>query len=293
MLNTSQPVAHPSPDIRMIAVDLDDTLLRDDLSISDANRRALLAAEEAGVVVLLATGRVLASMLPYARQLGMLDREGYLISGNGTLLTRSDTGEELIRELLAPEDAVEVFRRIEAAGLPAEIYLGDVACASREDIWVDEDCRCSGLGKRIVPDFVDLLRSVPVPKLMIPGDPARLLDLCEQLQRQVGHRFNLVTSKPFFLEVLPGGSDKGTALRHLAEMLSIPREHVMAIGDSMNDAGMIEWAGFGVAMNNAIPRIRAIADWVTSCTNDQDGVAEAVNRFVLRVGEPACCTAAG
>ena len=272
--------------IRILAIDLDDTLLRDDLSISEANRQALLAAEELGVIVLIATGRVLSSMLPYARALGMMDREGYLISGNGTLLTRSDTGEELIRETLTTEDALALFGEIEAAGFAAEVYIGDTACASREDRWVDEDCRCSGLNKRIVTDFPALIAQTTVPKIMVPGDPAGLVSFGRRLRDRFGSRFNMVTSKPHFFEVLPGGADKGSALRHLAEMLSVPRERVMAIGDSMNDAGMIEYAGIGVAMSNALPTIRNVADWVTSRTNEEDGVAEAVGRFILRLEQP-------
>ncbi len=275
--------SHLGLQIRLLAIDLDDTLLRDDLTISRRNKQALIAAEDSGVAVLLASGRVRESMLPYARELGMLDREGYMISGNGTLLTRTDSGEELLRTAHSSADAVRFYREIDAAGFPVEVYVGNTACVSRDDPWVDEDCRCSGLQKRVVPEYEQFLRSIgEVPKLLIPADPQRLPALQQRLRQRLGSEFNLVTSKPYFLEILPAGSDKGSALAHLAAILSITRQQVMAIGDSMNDAGMIGYAGVGVAVSNALPEIVAMADWVTRATNQQDGVAEAVERFILQ-----------
>ncbi|TVQ37600.1 MAG: HAD family phosphatase [Spirochaetaceae bacterium] len=281
-------VSRISPEIRLLAVDLDDTLLRDDLTISVRNKRALTAAEDTGVTVLLASGRVRQSMLPYARQLGMLDREGYMISGNGTLLTRSDTGEELTCLRLSVDDAVRAYREIDSAGFPVQVYIGDTAYASRRDPWVDEDCRCSGLRKRVVSRYEQFLHSIEVLKLLIPADPHRIPALQQRLRTRLGDRVNLVTSKPHFLEILPPGADKGSALAHLGDMLSVPRENVMAIGDGMNDVGMIQYAGVGVAIRNAVPDVAERADWVTAGTNEEDGVAEAIERFILQ-SSPVLC----
>ncbi len=270
----------PSKAIQLLALDLDDTLLQDDLTISERDKNAILAAEHAGVQVLLASGRVREAMEYYAEELGMQERPGFMISGNGTLVTRSDGGEEIMRACLETELAVAAYRVIEEAKLPAEVYIDDTACASRDSYWVDEDCRFSRLKKRIVPEFEELLRSIPVSKMLIPGDPEQLARLKPRLEQEFGGRFDTVISKPFFLEILPKDVDKGSALRRLAEQLGIARERVMAIGDAMNDAGMLGFAGIGVAPANAVPELKALADWVTAADNQNGAVAEAIHTFI-------------
>jgi hydroxymethylpyrimidine pyrophosphatase-like HAD family hydrolase len=91
----------------------------------------------------------------------------------------------------------------------------------------------------------------------------------------------LFTSKPYFLEILPPGIDKGSALARVAEIIGVRREEVMAVGDSMNDEAMIRWAGYGVAMANGDERLKEAACLVTAGTNDEDGLADFVERYVL------------
>ena len=275
--------------VRLLALDLDDTLLQDDLTISERDRDAVLAAERAGVQVLLASGRVREAMERYAGELGMLERPGFMISGNGTLITRTDNGEEILRASLETELAVAAYRVIDAAGLPAEIYIDDTACASRDSYWVEQDCMFSGLNKRIVSDFEALLRETPAAKMLIPGDPSELAQLRPRLEQEFGGRFDTVISKPFFLEILPKDVDKGSALRRLAEQLGIAPRQIMAMGDAMNDAGMIRFAGIGVAPANAVPELKAFADWVTTADNQNGAVAEAIYAHILHadLAEPS------
>jgi hydroxymethylpyrimidine pyrophosphatase-like HAD family hydrolase len=118
-------------------------------------------------------------------------------------------------------------------------------------------------------------------KLIIPGDPMILKPLEDILRTYLDTDITLFTSKPYFLEILPPHIDKGTALAFVAGRLEIPREEVFAIGDSMNDEAMLRWAGCGVAMANSDPRIKSIAALITERTNDDDGVAEVIERYVL------------
>jgi hydroxymethylpyrimidine pyrophosphatase-like HAD family hydrolase len=101
------------------------------------------------------------------------------------------------------------------------------------------------------------------------------------LRIYVGDKASLFTSKPYFLEILPAKTDKGAALAKVAEILGIKREEVLAIGDSMNDEAMIRWAGIGVAMVNGDDRIKDIATLVTERSNDDDGVADIIERYLL------------
>lgn len=267
--------------VRLLAVDLDDTLLREDLSISEENRRSLIAAEEAGVTVLLASGRVPEAMETYADILRMRERPGYLISNNGCTITRSDTGETIYHKEIDGKTAVRVHRIAKAAGFPTEIYRGRNICVDRDNSWTDLDSRLSGLSKLVVPAYEELLLAGPPVKMVIPGEPPKVARLEEELKREFGGSLSIFISKPYFLEVLPHDADKGIALAWLAGRLGIEREQVMCIGDSNNDLGMIRWAGIGVAMANANETVKRAARHVTGNTNEEHGVAEAVQRFVF------------
>jgi len=118
-------------------------------------------------------------------------------------------------------------------------------------------------------------------KLVIPGDPMLLRPLESILKTYVGDKVTIFTSKPYFLEILPPDTGKGEALAFVVHKLGIPRESVVAVGDSMNDESMIRWAGVGVAMRNGDERIKAIANLVTDRTNEDDGVADMIERFIL------------
>jgi Cof subfamily protein (haloacid dehalogenase superfamily) len=282
--NAAPPAAaaETRPPIRILAIDLDDTLLHEDLTLTPANRDALRQAEDAGVAVLLASGRVPGSMYRYAKELGMLEREGYMIAGNGTLLIRTDTGEELVRQTLPVEEAAAAFREIHKLGHPVSVYHQDTIYASRDGRWVEEDCRLSGFKKVIVEDFAAFIRESHPLKLLIQDDADIIARLEPQLKERYGDIFHIITSKPFFLELLPKTADKGSALRYLAEYLQIPSSQVMAIGDSINDLGMIRFAGIGVAVGNALPEVKAAASVVLDTHHSDNAVAEAVETYILK-----------
>ncbi|MDR1248542.1 MAG: HAD-IIB family hydrolase, partial [Treponema sp.] len=118
-------------------------------------------------------------------------------------------------------------------------------------------------------------------KLLIPGDPVILKPLEVILKSYIGSESTIFTSKSYFLEILPQNTNKGASLAKVAEILGIPQRAVLAIGDSMNDEAMIRWAGVGVAMANGDERIKDIALLVTEKTNDDDGVADLIERYIL------------
>jgi hypothetical protein len=267
--------------VRLLAVDLDDTLLREDLTISNDNKQALIKAEEAGVTVLLASGRVFEAMHHYADELGMTARPGYLISNNGGTITRSDTGELVSRKTIEPVLAQQIYEAVKTRNFPTEIYRGRSVYVDRDNSWTDIDCSLSGLTKKIVPDFAKTLAEEPPVKMVVPGDPKVLEKVQAELTEMFGDTLTIFTSKPFFLEMLPKDADKGQALAYLAQSLGIAREEVMAIGDSCNDLAMIRWAGIGVVMVNGNEAVKAEATYVTRKTNEENGVAEAVEHFIL------------
>jgi Cof subfamily protein (haloacid dehalogenase superfamily) len=265
---------------RLLALDLDDTLLRSDLTISYRTRNAIKRAEAAGVTVVLASGRVPAAMEQFARLLGMHKRPGYLVCNNGTIIQESHTGNMVYEIRIDPATALSAYDLANAEGFPVQIYEDDILYVSRANEFTEYDQKITGLRQVVVENFRAMVGG-GCYKLLIPGDPMLLNPLESIIRTYLGGDITLFTSKPYFLEILPAQTDKGTALARTAEMLGIKQEEVLAIGDSMNDEAMIRWAGMGVAMANSDERIKNIAALVTEKTNDDDGVAEVIEKYIL------------
>jgi Cof subfamily protein (haloacid dehalogenase superfamily) len=269
--------------IRLLALDLDDTLLRSDLTISYRTRNAIKRAEAAGVTVVLASGRIPAAMEHFARLLGMHKRPGYLICNNGTIIQESQSGSIVHEVRIEPGVALTAFDLADAEGFPVQLYEDDIMYVSRGNEFAEYDQKLTGLRQVVVENFRAMVGG-GCHKLMIPGDPMLLAPLESLIRTYLGENITLFTSKPYFLEVLPFRTDKGTALAKVAELLGIGREEVLAIGDSMNDEAMLRWAGMGVAMANGDERIKSIAALVTARTNDDDGVVEVIEKYILAKG---------
>jgi Cof subfamily protein (haloacid dehalogenase superfamily) len=269
--------------VRLLALDLDDTLLRSDLTISYRTRNAIKRAEAAGVTVVLASGRIPAALDRFARLLDMHKRPGYLICNNGTIIAESHTGNIIDEVRLDPGTALTAFDLADAEGFPVQIYEDDIMYVSRSNEFAEYDQKLTGLRQVVVENFRAMVGG-GCHKLLIPGDPMLLAPLQSLIQTYLGGDITLFTSKPYFLEILPAKTDKGTALAKTADILGVKQEEVLAIGDSMNDEAMIRWAGLGVAMVNGDERIKNIADLVTEKTNDDDGVVEVIEKYVLAKG---------
>ena len=122
----------------------------------------------------------------------------------------------------------------------------------------------------------------PICKMLITLDPARRDAVCAAGKEQFAGRIDLYPSSPFFIEAVPLGVAKDGSLAELLHRMGLTRENLMACGDGLNDRSMIAYAGVGVAMQNAEQPVKDCADYVTTADNNHDGVAEAVEKFILR-----------
>jgi Cof subfamily protein (haloacid dehalogenase superfamily) len=266
--------------VRLLALDLDDTLLRSDLTISYQTRNAIKKAEAAGVIVVLASGRIPAAMNQFAGLLGMHKKAGYLICNNGTLIQESHTGKIVYEIRMDAKTALTAFDLADAEGFPVQIYEDDIMYVSRHNEYTGYDQKLTGLRQVVVENFRAMVGG-GCHKLLIPGDPALLVPLESILRTYLEDNVTIFTSKPYFLEILPADTNKGAALEKVTNILGIDQKDVIAIGDSMNDEAMLRWAGLGIAMANSDERIKNIAALVTSRDNDDDGVAEVIEKYIL------------
>lgn len=266
--------------IKLLALDLDDTLLKSDLTISSRNREAIKNAERKGVQVVLASGRSVLAMKRFAEELDMIGRTGYMISDNGSTVTETLQGQTLWYRTLEPPLLDQLFDDIQAFDLPIQVYEEGLIKVTKENQLSDWDVSLSGLPKSVIPDLLHQLAQRP-RKLVVPGPPPSLPAVRDFLRAKYAGHINTFISKPYFLEILPFDADKGTALRFVAERIGVNPQEVMAMGDAANDAGMIKYAGWGVAMANALVEIKQIAKIVTQSDHNEDGVAEIIEDYIL------------
>ena len=182
--------------IRLIALDLDDTLLTEELTISDTNRRAVRAAEDAGITVLLASGRTLFSMRSYGHELGMWGRKGFMIANNGATVLGTDNQQVLLEKPLEPALALDVWEIVKGYGLTMQYYGEGEIFTSGSSRWTEEDCRLTGQRCHLVDSFEASL-TLPRTKFVIPGEPELLVRLEVVLKERFGSEyFHLKTLLP-------------------------------------------------------------------------------------------------
>lgn len=264
---------------KMIVLDLDDTLLTDEHIISERTKQALMDAQKMGVKVVLASGRPTYAMWPIAKELSLAEYGSFILSFNGGKITNCKTNEEIFSSTLSVKEVGKLYDLSKREGVYIHTYVGDEIITDQENPYTAIESEITGLPVKVVDNFAEAV-NVPVVKVLMVDDPGKLVPAENVLKAELDEKFSIMRSKPFFLEFTEKGITKGESLNHLIKTLGIQREEVIAMGDSYNDLTMIEFAGLGIAMGNANDDIKAIADYVTD-TNNNDGIAKAVEKFVL------------
>ena len=261
--------------IDAIAFDLDDTLLRDDLTISPYTLSVLRRAHERGIHIIPASGRTRDSMRGCVEQIGCAT---CFISCNGAEVWQPDM-TLLAQELLDAALAREVARFAEDHGCYAQTYAEDCFFYNQRGRWAEAYARSSQL-RGVHVGNLEAYITRPTPKILIMDDPVRIAALLEEARGSFGGRVSLTCSKPYFLEVNPLRATKGNALRWCARRYGFPMENAMAFGDSLNDLSMLTAAGHGVAVANAREDVRAQVAAVCG-SNQEDGLAHHIEEHIL------------
>ncbi len=264
-----------STDIKLIALDLDGTLVHDATHIPEANLRAVRRAMERGVMVAIATGRMHSSAETFVAHLGL---EGTpLISYNGAMVRVPGDPEPLLHVPVPADLAAELVRHAVDEWYHLNYFLDDVLYVTHMDHWSRLYYRRTGNYPVLAGDLRRFAGQSPT-KLLIAAKPEEVPALLAKEQALYGDRLYVTRSMPEYIEFLNPEATKGAALRWLAGHLGLERSQVMAMGDMLNDLPMIEWAGIGVAMPEAEELVRAAADYIPD--SPEEGVAEAIAKFV-------------
>ena len=263
--------------IKLLAIDLDYTLLDNEVKVPKRAEEAIRAAVSLGAMVTLASGRMYKATLPFAEA---LDLDVPLITYNGALI-KTSRSKEVYHFLPVPLGlAIEVLRYAKEQGLHANVYLDDEIYVDEMNWRVREYAERAKVTPFLVEDLLEFVDREPT-KLLLLVDEEVIDSHVEALGKRFFGRLRVSKSMPTYIELTNWGASKGQALSVLAGRLGIRREEVMAIGDSGNDMDMLEYAGLGVAVANAYDFVKARADFVTA-GEDGEGVAEAIEAFILR-----------
>jgi Cof subfamily protein (haloacid dehalogenase superfamily) len=225
--------------------------------------------------VIIATGRMYRSVRPYAEAVGI---EAPLVCYQGAAVVEPVTSEWLLHEPIPLELAREAIGAVEDEGFALNCYVDDDLYVGK----VTEHARAYADFQSIpLHEVGDLLGWIerPPTKLVVVDDPDRLDALRPRLEQRFGERLYIAKSLPYFLELASPAISKGTGLAFVAEHVGFSAEHTIAFGDGENDLELLDWAGFGIAVENADDRLKARADWICPSA-EEEGVAEALEALL-------------
>lgn len=266
---------------KAIALDLDGTLMDSNKKLSQVNKETIWKALDKGKVVILASGRPLFGVMPVAKALEFEKRGGYVLAYNGGQIVDCKTGETTYRREIPAECIADICKIARECQVQPLTYFEDrILAESDTDEYVIKEAICNSAQIKVVEDVVSFV-DYPVAKLLVVGEHTKLLPVQERLKELHGDKLDVFFSEEYFLEIVPKNVAKDASLAALLKILSIEQEELIACGDAMNDVSMIEYAGLGVAMDNAYPGIKEHADYVAP-SNDDNGVAYVIERFMLQ-----------
>lgn len=263
----------------VIALDLDGTLTNAKKEITPKTKKALIDIQQKGVRLVLSSGRPPFGIYPLAQELKLADYGGYIIAYNGGLVIDCESNTVLFNLALSHEQVQLLTDYAKSAGMTIMAYFPEhIITEQPENQYVAHASFINKMPIKGVDNFVQAA-TLPLNKCLIVGDPEPLHSLESIMQQELEGKLNIFRSMPFFMETVPLGVDKAKALELILSKLQLNAEALIACGDGWNDISMLEFAGLGVAMANAHEDVKSKADYITKFSNEEDGIAEVVDKF--------------
>ena len=267
------PTEPTHPRIRLVAADLDGTLLDEEHRLRPSTVRAVQVLARIGIPTVLATGRMFCSALPFARELGLT---GPVVAYQGALIREAVGGRTIHHDPLPLDLALEILDFLEPEEWSTNLYVDDTLFVERPSEATRRYERLSAMSIHPVGRLTEFL-AAPATKIGVGAEPHEVDELSERLRAYFGRRLNIVKTWPFYLEMTNPTASKSRALELLGAQMGFVAAEVLAFGDSYNDADMLDWAGTGVAMGDAPDVVKAAAD--ETCEGvEEDGFARFLSR---------------
>ncbi|MDD3428872.1 MAG: Cof-type HAD-IIB family hydrolase [Oscillospiraceae bacterium] len=265
---------------KLLVLDIDGTVANTKKEISEENVQAVIAAQKKGVKVVVASGRATPGVMPTAKKLKLDEYGGYILSFNGARIVNVKTGAVIYEKNLPDGAAQKIYAFAKKNKVNICTYNQQtVMTPNPQEKYVNMESHLLKMPLYQPQNFLEEIPSNPV-KFLLLGDGEKLALLENKAKEEIGEGLNIFRSEPYFLEVMPQNIDKAYSLNKLLSKLLIRREEMMACGDGYNDLSMIQFAGLGVAMQNAQEAVKQAADVITDHC-DNHGVAKAIETYIL------------
>lgn len=270
--------------IKLIAIDMDGTLLNEKKHIDKAQKKAIHEAVEAGIKIVLCTGRPLYGILPFYEELGLseLDSEGYVILNNGCSIHKTKDWKLIDQVNFTSDDIDYLYKFSEGYDinftLVNDYYYFNIDRKPTDELITDAGFVFSDITNISLKEAKNGKHKII--KIMFLGNPNIMANFQKENENILKDKYSGVLSQPYVYEILPKGNNKGTGLKKLAKKLGIKQEEIMAIGDGNNDIEMFEYANYSVAMENGTELAKKAAKYQTD-NNENDGVAKAIRKYAL------------
>ena len=264
---------------KLLVLDIDGTVTNSKKEVTEKTRDAILDLQKRGIPVAIASGRAPQGIYSVAKALELDKFGSYIMPFNGARIVNFQTGECIYSKTLPLHLPARLWKDAVENGIGIVTYdEKEVIAGTKPDKYTLLEAKIASMPIAYHEDFHTYV-DFPVNKCLMTGEPEDLEALEPVFAQRYFHEAQIFRSEPYFLEATPKNVDKAYCLKHLLEILGIQREEMVCCGDGFNDISMIQYAGLGVAMANAQEQVKAVADYITLCDNDHDGVAEVIEKF--------------
>jgi hypothetical protein len=267
---------------KLFFTDLDDTLFDTSKIISSRIREDIKKASDKGQRVILCSGRPFSTMRPLIEDLELGYKGNYVVSFNGGLILEANTGKTLFKKEIPNDLCRKVMKICQSLNIHSQFYDEEGVLTPDKGPEIKHYAKLSKGTYKFDPDLSDNFTGTsPKIEIIDLNSHSKLDHVKEIITDKFGDSVDLFFSNPYYLEVMPKGVSKGSAVKYLSKFLGIAIENTVAVGDSDNDLSMIKAAGVGCAMANAIDSVKKAADYITVNDCDHSGVAEVLEKFIL------------
>lgn len=263
----------------ILVLDIDGTLTNSKKDVSEETSKAVIKIQEAGKTIVLASGRSFAGIRETADKISLNQYDSYILAYNGASIMNSRTGE-IVYNVDLPGDMIKpLYEAAVEFDIGISVYHDtEIITGNGIDQYIEIDARACNMTIHETKDFVSMV-DFPVNKCLLSGEPSKMEKILPVLRERFSDRISVFRSDPCYIEMMPKNIDKAHAVGKLLDKLGKSKEKVICVGDSYNDISMIEYAGLGVAMGNALQEVKNKADFVTG-SNDEDGIVTVIEKFM-------------
>lgn len=264
---------------KLLALDMDGTLLKNDGTISTLTKKSLLEAKNKDVKIVIATGRPIEGVMSYLNELNLIGDEEYVLAYNGSVVYNTKTLTPLIKNGITGKDTKDIYHLSEKLGVGFHGFTEEGCIAPKKNIYTDGE-ELHNKVKILITNFDNDIKDTDfIIKVMMVDEPSKLDSIIKSIPSEFYKRFNIVRSTTFMLEFMNKDCNKTAGLKALSNHLNINNSEIIAFGDAENDIDMIEYAGLGVAMYNASDLVKSKADFIT-CSNENDGIKKVIDIYI-------------